>query len=328
MQSHRPTNVKLHNQKFIKQILRERRVATTKNELAKATGLSVVTMNKLIAMLLESGEIIELDELMDTGGRRAAVYQLNFEYELMLVIQYYEKNKVMVGMMSVVNLVGKAIYEQELNNQEIEWGRLSELMEECIKNYSQIAVIIIGIPGVEIDNRLLIMDYAPMLNFELRKAIDEKFHLPVIIENDINAATLGYAFASDKKYVCGLYYPENFPPGASLVINQEIYSGSNGLSGEIKHLSILDEQDFSVRSSEVFLLNLRDVIQTIVSFYDPEEIVIYSKSEIINDDWQMSVEQFLAEKFPYSINLRITHLTELSPNYYNGLVLLGDRYLS
>ena len=50
----------------------------------------------------------------------------------------------------------------------------------------------------------------------------------------MNAAV--FHFKEEKKIVAGIYFPKNYPPGAGLVIDQQLFKGANHLSGEIKHL--------------------------------------------------------------------------------------------
>jgi predicted NBD/HSP70 family sugar kinase len=56
-----------------------------------------------------------------------------------------------------------------------------------------IKAISIGVPaGVKDGELFFIPDYIKLSGFNLKKYIEEKFNIPVIIENDVNAAILGY----------------------------------------------------------------------------------------------------------------------------------------
>lgn len=110
--------------------------------------------------------------------------------------------------------------------------------------------------------------------------IEEKFQLPVIFENDINAAVEGYCYShqvTEKQCVIGVYFPSKYPPGAGIYINGGIYKGRNGLAGEIKYLPFeIDWENFDYNEEQMKEI----IIKTILSFccmYNPDTIVIYGE---------------------------------------------------
>jgi len=69
------------------------------------------------------------------------------------------------------------------------------------------------------------------------KIISNKFKVPVTVENDVNSAALGEAY-----YGAGKYYKDflcltyGTGIGGSILINGEIYGGSQGVAGEFGHI--------------------------------------------------------------------------------------------
>ena len=53
---------------------------------------------------------------------------------------------------------------------------------------------IYGLPGVDMSSNLTVVDAETMKGIVLHQKIEERFALPVIIENDINAAVFGYKY--------------------------------------------------------------------------------------------------------------------------------------
>ncbi|MFG7388286.1 ROK family protein [Lactococcus lactis] len=139
--------------------------------------------------------------------------------------------------------------------------------------FPQIVLITCGITGVEIDGELRIMDFSPLKNINLAKEIRDSTQIETIIENDINAATLGYAL-EDNEVLSGVYFPEKFPPGSSLIINQTIFKGSNNISGEIKYLPTFRTAEFPLSQNEIYL-KVFDSIQTIIAMYAPHQLIIF-----------------------------------------------------
>lgn len=90
MKSHKPRNIKNHNLNVLRSVLRENRSLSTK-DLSAISGLSVVSINKLLSELVETGEVTIQENPAITGGRRASIYQFNQHFTHFLVIQFTEK---------------------------------------------------------------------------------------------------------------------------------------------------------------------------------------------------------------------------------------------
>jgi glucokinase-like ROK family protein len=72
---------------------------------------------------------------------------------------------------------------------------------------------------------------------QLKKILEEKFNKPVEVENDVNCAGLGeahYGAGKDFKDFLCLTYGTGI--GGSIILDQEVFRGSNGLAGEVGHI--------------------------------------------------------------------------------------------
>ncbi|MFP4432318.1 MAG: ROK family protein [Spirochaetaceae bacterium] len=73
----------------------------------------------------------------------------------------------------------------------------------------------------------------------LRRILEERFNLPVMLENDVNAGVYGeYRDGAAKGYshVVGLFPGTGF--GGGLILNGRLYRGATGGAGEIGHMTI------------------------------------------------------------------------------------------
>jgi predicted NBD/HSP70 family sugar kinase len=74
---------------------------------------------------------------------------------------------------------------------------------------------------------------------ELQKLLEERFQLPVTIDNEANAGAQG-----EQKYGIGrgiahqIYVSVGIGIGTGIILNKELYKGATGFSGELGHLSI------------------------------------------------------------------------------------------
>ena len=83
-----PIQMKQENLSVLRNVFLKQHSAT-KPQLAKLSGLSVVTVNSLIHELLETGEVIQKQMLPSGGGRPALQYQYNGRYKMALTAYMY-----------------------------------------------------------------------------------------------------------------------------------------------------------------------------------------------------------------------------------------------
>jgi len=118
-------------------------------QLADASQLSVVTINKLLPELIEKQLLLTTDQPQRTGGRQAAAYQYNAQRTLLLIIQFIEEDQQIVIRFSVVDLVGNILHHEQSAE-----GRLPQFLQvirQIKQEYPKISLAVVGIPGVEID---------------------------------------------------------------------------------------------------------------------------------------------------------------------------------
>lgn len=283
------TVIKEINLNMLRNAFKLKNIAT-KPQLAELTGLSVVTINSLVNILVENGEVIEDVIQPSNGGRPAAAFRFNSEFSLALIIYMYEENGCDIISAGVSDLCGNIIEKVEIPAVNIKINSFDNLIEEMIVKHPNIKVICFGIPGEEVDGKLLIMDYQGLKNSRFASYIEEKFKVKVLIENDMNAAVEGYCYSheiGEEKCVVGIYFPRKYPPGSGIYINGKIYKGRNNLAGEIKYLPFeIDWENFDFNEEK-----LREVIvKTMMSFccmYNPDTIVLYG--DAVTDS---AVEEF------------------------------------
>lgn len=319
MKAYNQKNIKKHNQDLLIELLKQNAAPMTKRQMSEQSHLSVVTINKLIPDLVQSNIFIELDTPFETGGRHAIAYKFNERRKLFLIHQFIEQEEQMVVNFYVVDLLGNIIEREYLSS--IKLTTFLETISNIKSNFPKISIALSGIPGVEVDNKLKIMDFKPFRHLNLNDEITKKIAVDSFIENDINAATFGYS-TEGKHITAGVYFPESFPPGASLIINQHIFRGYNNLSGEIKHLPNLKHRHFPLKKSELNSI-LSETLQSIIAMYDPHEIILY-----VPDNWLDHIKidliiKNLAELFPYNVFPKIILSQDFSQNYLHGLIKLG-----
>lgn len=274
-----PSNlIRQSNLDRLRQVLRILRTAT-KPQLARQTGLSVVTINALVEALAASGEITAEEPILATGGRPAMTYAYNARFRLALAIHAAENQGRDTVHADVVDLQGAVIDHRESVFDEISEPAIEQVIADMLDRHAAIRAIGIGLPGIETD-RGLVVDYAALAGEALIDRLGDRFQMPVVFENDVNAAILG--FCSDKpgrgRTVVGIYLPEKYPPGAGICIDGRIHRGRNGFAGEVKYLKGPIDWNRPETIAGSLTAALANLIITFSCVLDPDQIVIYRQN--------------------------------------------------
>jgi glucokinase len=101
----------------------------------------------------------------------------------------------------------------------------------------------IGVPGIT-DPETGVVSLAPALDwqdFPLKARLQERYSLPIVVENDVNLAALGEMWFGSESSSCKnlVLIAIGTGIGAGIVLDGNIYSGINHMAGEIGYL-VLD----------------------------------------------------------------------------------------
>ncbi len=129
------------------------------------------------------------------------------------------------------------------------------LMENTSVSEKQITAIAMGVPGT-VNPESGIIGVAPNLgieNYNIKKALQKYFSVPVLIENDVNLAGLGIKrFEFDNNVNNMLIVFVGTGIGSALIFNGQLYRGSSFYAGEIGHIKVDRLGNFSSKSKTTF----------------------------------------------------------------------------
>jgi predicted NBD/HSP70 family sugar kinase len=219
--------------------------SVTKVELSEKLGISFPTIGKFLTKMEREGEVFSAGLDDSSGGRRAKRYTYNPEYKLGLAI-FLERDETNY---LVFNGLGEVKETGEVSSSLMEDGLL--ILKDCVarltKTYPKISSISIGVPA-SVDNGKIfyIPGYEHLHHFDLKSYLEKQFSIPVIIENDMNAAVLGYYehHRSLKNKSLIYFYSGQNGPGAGIMVNGSVVRGSTHFSGEVSFVPLYDERNF------------------------------------------------------------------------------------
>lgn len=315
-----------YNLQLIRGALREMRQAT-QGQLAERTGMSVVTVNALLKVLLKNGEakLITSALTSENGGRPARQYRYRAEFQLALVLCLGKNGCQARLAVSVENMVGETICHEEESPGEI----LPEVLLECVRRYREqfprLALVVLGIPGVEVDGVLTAMDYSVLRGLWFKDWLREQSGLPVFLVNDINGAVFGYGAVSGCLFlpetVVGVCWSEGCPPGAGILLKGELYQGRDGLAGEIA-------QAFSAvpwPKTDSPLDKAAQTVLNLVRYWNPHRIVLYHEHLSAPD--AAAIRGICTAILPERFLPELVTGRNLREDYEQGLRALAHRYL-
>lgn len=305
--------------------------SATKVELSEKLGISFPTISKFITQMEKAGELLSVGLDDSSGGRRAQRYAYNPDYKLGIAL-FLEKTETQY---TIYNSFGE-VKEKGTSSGFLQDGveTLTKQIESFIERYPRIGSLAFGVPGSVNDGRIIyIPGYEKFQNFDLKGYFETRFTLPVIVENDMNAAVLGYYDKMDTREnpsLIYLYFGQN-GPGAGILAGGNVLRGSTSFSGEISFVPLYDNHNFQqaitdAEGSVTAMHEMRGIdavsrlIATFTAILNPSS-VIFCRDEVSAH----LLDAIAAKSASYIKKEHLPKLTasDWKEDYLNGLKRLG-----
>jgi len=221
-------------------------VAATRSELADATGMSRSTVNHAVGRLLSENRITESDvETKGPGsgsGRPAARLAVVATGGPIGAIDFGHNHVRVAVADSLGEPIGEehAVLDVDLNATEA-MTCATDLLSDLKRQHgiSDLSALVAGIPG-PVDVRTGLVRSPSILSSWVGRApaqeLEEVLGVPVHVENDAVLGAVGEQFrGAGRHHQDFLYVKASHGIGASMVLGGRLYTGANGLAGEIGH---------------------------------------------------------------------------------------------
>lgn len=128
-------------------------------------------------------------------------------------------------------------------------GSVEEVLQELFSLIDglingSVKAIGIGVPGLMDEETEMVLDVVNIPSWKkvaLRKWMEERYNIPVVINNDANCFALGeFHFGKGKGYNSMIGLTVGTGLGSGIIINKKLYSGRNGGAGEFGMIDYLD----------------------------------------------------------------------------------------
>ena len=213
-------------------------------ELANITKLNRSTISNIVNVLLEDGLVLEMDAMESKIGRPGIALALRPEGGAVIGVE------IGVGFISVIltdfvaNILWREWVECPPTKPQIEIiSEAERLIDQAIsfakEKYLRVLGIGLGVPGlVNVQKGELL--FAPNLGWKdvpFRLMWNQRFHLPLFIENEANLGALGeYYFGVGRDVDNFIYLSSGVGLGGGIIIDGKLFTGGRGFAGEIGHI--------------------------------------------------------------------------------------------
>lgn len=305
--------------------------SATKVELSEKLGVSFPTIAKFIAHMEQAGEVLSVGLADSSGGRRAQRYAYHPDYQLGATL-FLEKTETQF---MIHNAFG-AVKEQGRSAGFLQDGMetLAQQVASLIERHPRIRSLAFGVPGSVKDGRIIyIPEYDKFQGFDLKGYCEARFRLPVVVENDMNAAVLGYydqQGCRDNPSLVYLYFGQN-GPGAGILVNGQVVRGATSFSGEVALVPLYDGRNFgqaitdtdgtvNVSHTAIGLDAVSRLVATLAAVLNPNTVV-FCRDEVTGD----LLDAIAARSAAYIPKAHVPNLTasDWKADYLHGLMRLG-----
>ena len=203
--------------------------------LSKQLGLTKATVSSIVQELLDDGLVVEVGSAPSEKGRKPILLSLRNQAGYALAVDL-DNNGITV---MTADLLGtncrlkqySAVYDSAF------LFHLADTLKETINalppsRYGVVGICL-GVHGAAHENRVI---FAPYYSLEenLAKNLERLLGIPVFLYNEANLAVLGErAFSFDYPNMINISVHSGV--GMGILINDRLYSGSDGFAGEMGH---------------------------------------------------------------------------------------------
>ena len=291
------------------------------NDITGHTGISHGCAVGIIQRLLQEGKIIRTEDQPSSGGRKSKRYMLNADYMQfgLLALECGEQNYRIRA--SVYDLRGGHRYDRTHRSSEGSWTFVRRVIRAMLSASSETGFLVLSIPGVCRDGFIDVCDFEGLSGMNLNNRIEKEFHIPCMMENDINSAVIGLIHHHPEYQSAALLYqPSSHYVGCGLMVNRTLYKGHTSFAGELRYLPCYthEEQDRMLKEDPQKLLLLQ--AETITAVMNPELIGYCSDA----DDVTLSFEH---SAIPENHRPMLVKITNLNEQIDAGLYRIGMKYI-
>lgn len=295
----------------------------TRHQIAEATGLSTVTIATILQKLIDEQMVFDAGLVASMGGRPAQLFRFNENHSHVLVLFTHEQDGLDILYVRVANLNGVCVYSVDVPLTDINLHTFEPYIDAALQEHGTIRAVGFGLPGVELDGKVVLADYPALTGTAFLTHYQERYQLPLIFENDVNAACVGYCKRNQIESEAAtlyLYFPQKYAPGGGIYINGGLYKGYSNYAGEVAGMPLgIDWHDPTLyTSSERICEAIATLIAAISMLLNPHSVILYGA--FLTNAHLHTIEQKCASRLPANSIPRLSLAADFTLDYQDGII--------
>lgn len=302
----------------------------TRAQIVQETKISSTTVRSLLEELQGNGEIeiTGLDE--SSGGRKAQRYQLTMDRYFGAAFCIAED----VIHYLIVNVAGAVVENGCLDIKDDDISTPVIAFLDRITAEKEIKSIGLGVPGVVCkDGYMKINQNQELCKVELGGNLAERYGVPVVMENDLNAITIGFGHCYETKFPCegsentnmAFIYLRKSCVSAGVLVGGKIVRGCNNFAGEIGLLTEKREKSLSECLSasmdeKQYIKLVVKVISWICGVLNPQYVALGGPA--FRKECLGPISDGLYSLLPDGMFAEILYTSDVWQDFYEGMALL------
>ncbi|NPV53379.1 MAG: ROK family transcriptional regulator [Firmicutes bacterium] len=235
-----PATIRDNNRYLVLQVI-ERQGPVSRAELSRITQISEPTIYSIIDHLISKGLVREVGMGQSTGGRKPIMIEFNPEAGLVVGVDAGGTNI----KMGISDLGGRFQHTRKIPTKELGFGAevvpgiaraVRGLMAESGIPQEKVLAVGVAVPGVvhPETGEVSLSPQMGWVSIPFRRLLYEELAIPVVVENDVNAAAL-----AEKHWGAGqdmsdfVFIAIGTGVGGGVIINGELYRGYSYAAGEV-----------------------------------------------------------------------------------------------
>ena len=271
----------------------------TKKEIAQKTNVSIMTTGTILNDFLSKGIIVENELIYVEKGRPTHQYKLNPDYyhECMM---YVKKNDCCSIIYCLKNALGELIYSKKIKKKEMVGEDIVNCLNKIIEEDKYLQYISLGLPAIISNNQVIESDIDSLKE--------------ILLMNDIKCIAYGYNQMHHQN-VCFLTFSKDSGTGCSMILDNQLIDGNNGVAGEVAYLPLFDF--LKKREFDNSLENIIQVVATTIVMYNPHLLIL--TGENIKEDDLEAIQKGDLNYVPIHFMPSLKYQENCEDYYFQGL---------